>query len=138
MAERCPKCNKNNYLYLNLQKSIPEKSVLPKNFKKYPSSVHKKGKIVVYISFFNHLGTPDPPFFGLFRFKVNFLIWTWCTRNVIKITIRGRMHETICGTLANSCCRNWTYGTLAQIMQCTEQSPLRFAILNPTCVHVRA
>ena len=42
----------------------------------------------------------------------------------------GWMHKTICGTLANSCCRNWTYGTLAQIMQCTEQSPLRFAILK--------
>ena len=42
----------------------------------------------------------------------------------------GRMHKTICGTLANSCCRNWTYGTLAQIMQCTELSPLRFAILK--------
>ena len=43
---------------------------------------------------------------------------------------RGRMHQTICGTLANSCCRNWTYGTSAQIMQCTELSPLRFAILK--------
>ena len=43
---------------------------------------------------------------------------------------RGRMHKTICGTLANSCCRNWNYGALAQIMQCTEQSPLRFAILK--------
>ena len=42
----------------------------------------------------------------------------------------GRMHKTICGTIANSCCSNWTYGTLAQIMQCTELSPLRFAILK--------
>ena len=43
---------------------------------------------------------------------------------------RGRIHKTICGALANSCCRNWTYGTLAQIMQCTELSPLSFAILK--------
>ena len=44
--------------------------------------------------------------------------------------VMGRMHKTICGTLATSCCRNWTYGSLAQIMQCTELSPLRFAILK--------
>ena len=61
----------------------------------------------------------------------------WPPASVVKSILKrqtftpwGWMHKTICGTLANSCCRNWTYGTLAQIMQCTEQSPLRFAILK--------
>ena len=65
------------------------------------------------MSLWNDLANPVFDGVGLARFKS-----------------RGRMHKTICGTLANSCCRNWTYGTLAQIMQCTEQSPLRFAILK--------
>ena len=48
---------------------------------------------------------------------------------ILGIVKSKQMHKTICGTLANSCCRNLTYGTLAQIMKCTELSPLRFAIL---------
>ena len=58
---------------------------------------------------------------------VLFLKWPFKPFNY---RFRRRMHKTICGTLANSCCRNFTYGTLAQIMQCTELSPLRFAILK--------
>ena len=42
----------------------------------------------------------------------------------------GADAQNYCGTLANSCCRDWTYGTLAQIMQCTELSPLRFVLLK--------
>ena len=39
-----------------------------------------------------HPGTP-PPF--LFRFKVTFLIWTWCTRNVIKISLMTRKNRNL-------------------------------------------
>ena len=76
-----------NYLYLHLQKSVPEKSALPKNSKKYIYHQYtKRQNSGLYIPF-QPSGHSWPPFSVLFRFKVNFLIWTWCTRNVIKITI---------------------------------------------------
>ena len=100
---------------------------------------------VVSVSYFNYLmmASETPRIYAMFGCKftpgfekcyhsfakdvIHTNIWLKKCR---KLGGGGRMHKTICGTLANSCCRNWTYGTLAQIMQCTELSPLRFAILK--------
>ena len=63
------------------------------------------------------------------------LLWRGCQQVseiqiVWKVENQGPDYQNYLWHLSEQLCRNWTYGTLAQIMQCTELSPLRFAIFK--------